>query len=107
MNRRRVSKTPGSVGGMEPLSDEDIERRLQGGAWRREGEKIVCDRDFRDFAAAIAFVNRVAEVAEAADHHPDILVHAFNRVQLTVTNHSAGALTAKDFELAGIVDRLD
>ena len=45
---------------------------------------------FADFAAAIAFVNRVAELAEAANHHPDILVHGWNKVRLTLSTHSAG-----------------
>jgi len=96
-----------SVAGMRGLSDEDIERHLDKSAWRREGEEIVRDLDFRDFAAAIAFVNRVAEVAETADHHPDILVHGWNRVRLRVTSHSAGALTEQDFDLASTIDRLD
>jgi 4a-hydroxytetrahydrobiopterin dehydratase len=92
---------------MRELSDEDVDRHLEKSAWRREGDEIVRDRDFGSFAAAIEFVNRVAEVAEAADHHPDILVHGWNRVRLRVTTHSAGALTEKDFELASTIDRLD
>jgi len=91
---------------MRELSDEAVERHLGKSAWRREGDEIVHDRDFPDFAAAIAYVNRVAEVAEAADHHPDILVHGWNRVRLRLTTHSAGALTEKDFELASTIDRL-
>jgi 4a-hydroxytetrahydrobiopterin dehydratase len=91
----------------ELLSDEEIESRLNGTGWRREGENIVRDWKLEDFAAAIAFVNRVAEVAEAANHHPDILVHGWNKVRLSVTNHSAGGLTDADFELARQVDDLD
>ncbi len=91
----------------ELLSDEEIESRLTGTGWRREGENIVRDWKLEDFAAAIAFVNRVAEVAEAANHHPDILVHGWNKVRLSVTNHSAGGLTDADFELARQVDDLD
>jgi 4a-hydroxytetrahydrobiopterin dehydratase len=91
----------------ELLSDEEIESRLRGTGWRREGENIVRDWKLEDFAAAIAFVNRVAEVAEVANHHPDILVHGWNKVRLSVTNHSAGGLTDADFELARQVDDLD
>jgi 4a-hydroxytetrahydrobiopterin dehydratase len=91
----------------ELLSDEEIESRLEGTGWRREGENIVRDWKLEDFAAAIAFVNRVAELAEAANHHPDILVHGWNKVRLSVTNHSAGGLTDADFELARQVDDLD
>jgi 4a-hydroxytetrahydrobiopterin dehydratase len=49
----------------------------------------------------MAFVNRVAEAAEAANHHPDILVHGWNRVRLSLTNHAQGGLTEADFALAG------
>jgi 4a-hydroxytetrahydrobiopterin dehydratase len=54
----------------------------------------------------MSFANRVAEVAEELDHHPDILVHGWNRVRLSVTTHSEGGLTAGDFELARRVDAL-
>lgn len=90
----------------ELLSDQEIESRLAGGAWRREGDQIVRDWGFKDFADAITFVNRVAEVAEEANHHPDILVHGWNKVRLSLTSHSAGGLTATDFELAARFDRL-
>ncbi len=70
------------------------------------GKEIVSDRDFPDFAAAIAFVNQVADAAEAGDHHPDILIHGWNRVRLKLVDHSAGELTTKDLELAGDIDGL-
>jgi 4a-hydroxytetrahydrobiopterin dehydratase len=91
----------------ELLADQDIEERLGARpAWRREGDAIVRDIESKDFAAAIALVNAVADVAEAANHHPDILVHGWNKVRLSVTNHSAGGLTAADFELAAAIDGL-
>ena len=55
---------------------------------------------FNDFAHAIDFVNRVAEIAEEANHHPDIAVH-WNRVTLRWSTHTAGAITDRDIELAG------
>ena len=88
------------------LSDEDIGSRLQGLDWKREGDNIVRDWKFKDFAEAIAFVNRVAEAAEEANHHPDIIVHGWNKVRLSRTNHSAGGLTDVDFEMAGKFDGL-
>ncbi|MDQ6745662.1 MAG: 4a-hydroxytetrahydrobiopterin dehydratase [Actinomycetota bacterium] len=91
---------------MGRLSEEDIARRLEGVQWRRSGEEIVRDFELEDFAAAIAFVNRVAKAAEAANHHPDIRVHGWNRVELRLMNHSAGGLTEEDFELAGTIDGL-
>jgi 4a-hydroxytetrahydrobiopterin dehydratase len=91
---------------MARLSDDEISERLESGAWRRDGDSIVRDLEFDDFKAAIAFVNKVADAAEAADHHPDILVHDWNNVRLSYTNHSEGGVTAADFEQARTVDGL-
>ncbi len=93
---------------MAVLPDVDIEQRLtEIGGWRRgEGSSIVRELKFADFAAAIAFVNSVAELAEAANHHPDILVHGYNMVLLTLSTHSEGGLTAADFKLAAQIDRI-
>jgi 4a-hydroxytetrahydrobiopterin dehydratase len=90
----------------ELLSDEAIAERLGGSEWRREGEEIVRDWKFKDFPEAMEFVNRVAEAAEDANHHPDILVHGWNKVRLSLTNHSAGGLTEPDFEIAAKFDEL-
>jgi 4a-hydroxytetrahydrobiopterin dehydratase len=54
----------------------------------------------------MAFANRVAEAAEAANHHPDILVHGWNRVRLTLSTHSEGGITRADLDLAGKLDGL-
>lgn len=89
---------------MPLLSDEQVTAGLEGGDWRREGEAIVREWRFADFRAAIAFVERVAEVAEAADHHPDILVHGWNKVRLTLSTHSEGGITAADLALARQLD---
>src|SRR5215203_5907586 len=91
---------------MALLSDEDVAARLEGSPWRREGDEIVRDLKLADFAEAMAFVNRVAEAAEAANHHPDILVHGWNRVRLSLTNHAQGGLTEADFALAAEIDGL-
>ena len=90
----------------ELLNDEQIAARLDDLPWTREGDEIVREFTFADFAEAIAFVNRVADAAEKANHHPDILVHGWNKVRLSLTNHSAGGLTAVDFEMAGRFDAL-
>jgi 4a-hydroxytetrahydrobiopterin dehydratase len=90
----------------ELLNDEAIQERLAAGDWRREGDEIVREWKFKDFAEAMAFVNRVAAAAEEANHHPDILVHGWNKVRLALTNHSAGGLTEADFTLARRFDGL-
>jgi 4a-hydroxytetrahydrobiopterin dehydratase len=86
------------------LSDAEIEQRLEGSPWRRVGETIVRDYSLADFVAAIELVDRVADEAEAANHHPDILVHGWNKVRLTLSTHSAGGLTDADFALAERID---
>lgn len=92
---------------MPLLTKDEIDQRLQSAdGWRREGDEIVRDFEFEDFAAAMAFVNRVAGAAEDANHHPDILVHGWNKVRLSVTNHSQGGLTEADFALASTIDGL-
>jgi 4a-hydroxytetrahydrobiopterin dehydratase len=91
---------------MALLSETQIEQHLQSADWRREGQAIVRELKFDDFAAAIAFVDRVAAAAEAANHHPDILVHGWNKVRLTLSTHSEGGLTDADFALAGELDAL-
>jgi 4a-hydroxytetrahydrobiopterin dehydratase len=88
------------------LRDDDIASRLEDSEWQREDDEIVREFKFEDFAAAMAFVNRVAEEAEGANHHPDILVHGWNKVRLSLTNHSAGGLTDADFEMAARIDGL-
>jgi 4a-hydroxytetrahydrobiopterin dehydratase len=88
------------------LGEEDIASRLEHSQWRREGDEIVREWRLENFAEAMGFVNRVAELAEAANHHPDILVHGWNKVRLALTNHSAGGLTDADFEMAARIDQL-
>jgi 4a-hydroxytetrahydrobiopterin dehydratase len=88
------------------LSDEQIAAKLEGLEWEREGDEIVRSWTFSDFAAAMAFANRVADAAEVANHHPDIFVHGWNHVRLSLTNHSAGGLTDADFDMARRFDGL-
>jgi 4a-hydroxytetrahydrobiopterin dehydratase len=91
---------------MALLDDSEITQRLKTSEWRREGDAIARDFEFADFAEAMGFVNAVAGIAEDRNHHPDILVHGWNKVRLTVTNHSEGGLTEADFGLAHAVDAL-
>ncbi len=87
-------------------ADEEIRAALEDSAWAREGNAITREWRLPDFAAAMAFVNRVAEAAEAAGHHPDILLHGWNRVRLTLSTHSVGGLTQADVEMAGRLDEV-
>ena len=87
---------------MDPAALAAALARLPG--WARVGHAIVRTYSFPDFRAALAFVNRVGELAEGAGHHPDIDIR-YNTVTLALSTHDAGGLTTKDFELARVIDR--
>ena len=90
---------------MARLSLTDAEQRIKGlNGWTLQGDAIRKQYTFRDFLEAIKFVNCLAPKAEAADHHPDILIN-YKRVTLTYSTHSEGGLTAKDFEGAAMAER--
>jgi 4a-hydroxytetrahydrobiopterin dehydratase len=89
------------------LSDSEIADRLAAlDGWEREADTIMRTIKLKGFRAAIALVDAVAVAAEAANHHPDIAIHDYNRVTLTLTTHAAKGLTFRDFDLATEIDRL-
>lgn len=90
---------------MARLDDATIASALGSLDWTREGDAIVKVAERDDFAAAMAFVNSVAERAEAANHHPDIDIR-WNKVTLQLTTHSEGGLTQADIDLASEIDQL-
>lgn len=86
------------------LSEDEIAAALAGlPAWRRQGDTIVRELRFPTFREAIAFVGRVADLAEAADHHPDIEIR-WRRVALSLTTKASHGLTARDVRLATQID---
>ncbi len=90
---------------MALLGDDEIERALaERPDWRRAGAELVLERSFEDFAAAMRYVNAVAELAEERNHHPDLEVHGWNNVRLRVSTHSQGGITAADLELVAALD---
>jgi 4a-hydroxytetrahydrobiopterin dehydratase len=95
-------------GGVPPLKGEELARlRAELPAWQVVDEHHL-DREFRfpDFAAALAFTNRVGEIAEAEGHHPDIHL-AWGKVRVTIWTHKIDGLTESDFILAAKVSTLD
>jgi 4a-hydroxytetrahydrobiopterin dehydratase len=88
------------------LSESEIDEQLAGGDWRRDGDSIVRDIELDGFKAAMALANAVADAANAANHHPDILVHGYKHVRLTLSTHSAGGVTENDLALARTIDGL-
>ena len=92
---------------MATLSQSDAETRLRSlSGWTLDGDAIRKQFVFRDFPEAVAFVQRLVPGAEAADHHPDILIN-YKRVTLTYSTHSEGGLTEKDFAGARMADEVN
>ena len=75
------------------------------GNWTRRGKVISRRFQFSDFAEAMRFVNKVARLAESANHHPDFTIN-YNRVKLALTTHDEGGLTMRDFNLARRINKL-
>ena len=89
---------------MEKLDPDAVQQHLAAlEAWTLNGESIQRTFAHEDFIGSMAFVQTVAEMAEAAQHHPDILIR-WNKVTLTLTTHDAGGLTEGDFSLAKAID---
>jgi 4a-hydroxytetrahydrobiopterin dehydratase len=116
VNVQQISELPhqGSIPGkftpgektMPALSDNEIAFRLTAlPGWQSQAGELVRTFKFEDFRAALRFVNRVGELAEAAGHHPDIDIR-YNRVHLALRTHDAGGVTAKDFDLAAQADQV-
>jgi 4a-hydroxytetrahydrobiopterin dehydratase len=91
---------------MTLLDDGQIEAGLAGTQWRRDGDELVRDFELSDFDAAMAKANAVAAVAQQLDHHPDLLVHGWNKLTLRSSTHSEGGITQRDLDLARQVDAL-
>jgi 4a-hydroxytetrahydrobiopterin dehydratase len=90
---------------MAKLTPEAVQTQLQKlSGWSLQGEAISKQYVWPSFPEAVKFVNRVADLAEEADHHPDILI-SYRRVTLTLSTHSEGGITQKDFDLAARIDQ--
>lgn len=88
------------------LAQTEIEQALASlDGWTQAGGEISRTFALRSFPAALAFVGAVGHLAERADHHPDILIR-YRQVTLTLSTHSAGGLTEKDFDLAAEIDAI-
>jgi len=91
---------------MARLEAGEIEERLSKlDGWSRQGEALVREQKSADFLGSLEFVNRVAPVAEDMSHHPDLAI-SWDTVTVTITTHSEGGLTGKDFTLAERIDAL-
>jgi 4a-hydroxytetrahydrobiopterin dehydratase len=89
---------------MPPLPDSEIEARLASlDGWARADDEIVKTFELPSFMDAIGFVTRVAELADAANHHPDIDIR-YRKVRVALSTHDEGGITVKDVDLAGDIE---
>ena len=85
---------------MPLLSENEITQKLSSlEGWGQEGNQIIKQYKFKNFVGSMGFVTKVAILAERADHHPDILIE-YSKVKISLSTHSEGGLTEKDFNLA-------
>jgi 4a-hydroxytetrahydrobiopterin dehydratase len=90
------------------LDVNEIKNRLSGlSKWNYINNQISREYQLKDFAEALSFVNKVGTLAEEMDHHPDILMHSWNKVKITVSTHSENGVTEKDFQLAGKIESVE
>lgn len=90
---------------MTVLNSSEVEALLhKNPEWHLDSGKLVRDWSFKDFVQAIAFVNRIAELAESAGHHPDIDIR-YNKVRLALVSHDAGGITNRDARMASRISQ--
>jgi len=90
---------------MPKLNPDQITEKLKAlPAWERRGEAIAKQYTFKEFMDGIRFINRIAEIAEQMDHHPDMKVN-YRRITFELSTHDQGGITEKDFKLADAIER--
>lgn len=94
---------------MKPLKVQEIKERLsEVEDWVLNAKAVEIKKDFKfeNFSDAVCFLNRVAEIAEQEDHHPDLHLTNYRNLQIVLSTHSAGGLTKKDFIVAAKIDEV-
>lgn len=92
---------------MAVLDENSILSKLKSlSGWSYSGSQIEKEFKLKDFVSALDFVNRIGRDAEALNHHPDIFIHSYNKVKITISTHSEGGVTDKDFYLAKKIEDL-
>ena len=93
---------------MAVLSETDRKEKLDKlNGWHFQNNQIEKEYSLKDFKSALNFVNKLGEEAEKMDHHPDINIHSYNKVKISLSTHSEGGVTGKDFNLAEKIENLN
>jgi 4a-hydroxytetrahydrobiopterin dehydratase len=91
---------------MAVLTDSEVQAALSNlPGWKRNGLAIERTFEFADFKSAMGFVNKIAEAAEAANHHPDIDIR-YNKVRMSLVSHDSGGVTGRDVRMAGGINQI-
>jgi 4a-hydroxytetrahydrobiopterin dehydratase len=94
-------------GGTKPFSKKEATKYLKFvPGWKLSGKMISIDKKFKNFGEAMSFVNKVAKIAQGEGHHPDIYLHDWNQVKLTLSTHAIKGLSINDFIVAAKVNNL-
>ncbi|MDR3625584.1 MAG: 4a-hydroxytetrahydrobiopterin dehydratase [Ignavibacteriaceae bacterium] len=92
---------------MKVLIESEISTKLKKmTGWEFHSNSITKKFELKDFKSALAFVNKIGGEAEKMDHHPDIFMHSWNKVKITISTHSAGGVTLNDFNLAKKIEEI-
>lgn len=75
-------------------------------SWKYDNNQLELNTVLKDFAENLRVVNKIGEYAEEMDHHPDILIHGWNKLKIMISTHSEGGVTEKDFILAGKIEEV-
>ena len=93
---------------MAVLNETDRKEKLDKlNGWQFQNNSIEKEYTLKDFKSALNFVNKLGEEAEKMDHHPDIIIHSYNKVKIILSTHSEGGVTNKDFNLAEKIEKLN
>lgn len=93
---------------MSVLNQNEINEQLSKvEGWKFENNRIGKEFELKDFQSSLDFVNKVGAQAESMNHHPDILMHSWNKVKISVNTHSEGGVTEKDFKLARKIEAIN
>ncbi|MBI1978832.1 MAG: 4a-hydroxytetrahydrobiopterin dehydratase [Candidatus Aenigmarchaeota archaeon] len=94
-------------GGVKPFTRQEAKRYLkQVNGWFIIRKEIEKEFKFKDFKEALGFINKVGDIAEEEDHHPDIYLHSYKRVKITLSTHAIKGLSENDFILAAKIDKI-
>lgn len=107
MDELSQKKCESCEGKTEPLTKEEYKPYLEKvNEWKvKNKKKITKDFEFENFEEALEFVNQVGEIAEEENHHPDILLHDWNQIKITIMTHAINGLSENDFIIASKIDQ--